>query len=364
MYYTSVFQLSGGNSISTHGLPLTSLVQSRTSNHVRVNIAKVERRQERVIIRDSNEHSPVDSRVALVSRHIRLDSLSVAGVGDLQRGVSNVKLVGPHNPLGVAGGGGGGVAVVRADCFTGLLPGEVDLATGPGERHGAVVRDSRAAVLADLVGPGAGVGAGVLAQGVHARLDGFVPRLGAVDAAGVWLVDDREGREVLPGQTGLVGGARADVWSEQCPCPGLGDADLEPDGHGEEAFELAEDHLLTRFGGDGLRQEGGCLAGVEVAEEAIDAGFAESGQLLGEVEEFPDGLVGVVVGALLRGSSAEDVGQHCRVSDFLVGHEFDQETVFSGETGLFEVFDRESSKSVVEEVEFDEFLVDTQSLNS
>ena len=101
-----------------------------------------------------------------------------------------------------------------------------------------------------------------------------------------------------------------------------------------------------------------------MAEEAVDTGFTESGQFLGEVEEFPDGLVGVVVGALLRGSSAEDVGQHCRVSDFLVGHEFDQETVFSGEAGLFEVFDRESSKSVVEEVEFDVFLVDTQGLNN
>lgn len=124
------------------------------------------------------------------------------------------------------------------------------------------MRDSRAAVLADLVGPGAGIGAGVLAQGVHARLDGFAPCLGAVDAAGVWLVDDREGREVLPGQTGLVGRARADVWSEQCPRPGLGDANLEPDRHGEEAFELAEDHLLASLGGDGLRQKGGCLAGV------------------------------------------------------------------------------------------------------
>lgn len=73
VYHTLIFQFS-----SSHSGPLTSLVQSRTSNYVRVNIAKVERRQVRVIIRDSNEHSPVNSRVTLVSRHIRLDSLSVA----------------------------------------------------------------------------------------------------------------------------------------------------------------------------------------------------------------------------------------------------------------------------------------------
>jgi hypothetical protein len=78
----------------------------------------------------------------------------------------------------------------------------------------------------------------------------------------------------------------------------LWDTSLEPDGHWEETAELTEDHLLTGLGGDGLIEELCDFAGVEMGLETPDAGFTETGELLGEVEGFVDCGEGVVVGAL------------------------------------------------------------------
>ena len=73
------------------------------------------------------------------------------------------------------------------------------------------------------------------------------------------------------------------------------DSGLEPDGHGEQACELAEDQLLARFCGDGLIEELCALAGIEMCLESPDTRFTEASQLLGEVESFMDGLEGVIV---------------------------------------------------------------------
>lgn len=135
------------------------------------------------------------------------------------------------------------------------------------------------------------------------------------------------------------------------------DADFEPDGHGEQAVELAEDGLLTGFGGDGLQEELAGFARVEMVEKAIDSGLAEAGEFLAEVDEFAHSGVGIVVGALDRCGGAEDIGDQGGVSDFLIGHEFDEESVFGGETGGFEIFSGKSGEAVVEEIKFDPFLV-------
>jgi len=123
------------------------------------------------------------------------------------------------------------------------------------------------------------------------------------------LVENGQGGEVLPRETSLVGWARADIRREQRPSPALRDAGLEPDGHGEEAVELAEDHLLAGLGGDGLEEELGGLAGVEVFDEAVDARLAEASQPLAEVDELADGGVGVVVSALHGCLSTQDVAE-------------------------------------------------------
>lgn len=123
----------------------------------------------------------------------------------------------------------------------------------------------------------------------------------------------------------------------------------------------AERHLLTSFGGDGLREEVCHLTAVEVSEEAPDAGLTPAGELLVEVDEFADRFVGVVVGALGRRRLAEHVGEKRGVSTFLDGHELDVGTVFSGETGLEEVLLGEDGEAVVEEVQLDPFLVEAES---
>jgi hypothetical protein len=77
----------------------------------------------------------------------------------------------------------------------------------------------------------------------------------------------------------------------------LRDSGLEPDGHGKEACELAEDQLLAGFSSDGLVEELCNFAGIQVCLETPDAGLAEAGYFLGEVECFVDGFEGIVVGA-------------------------------------------------------------------
>ncbi len=59
-----------------------------------------------------------------------------------------------------------------------------------------------------------------------------------------------------------------------------------------------------------------------------------------------------------RSGSLQDVGDQIPVSDLLIGHEFNQESIGGIDTDGFEFFNRESSESVVEEIEFDEFLVE------
>jgi len=63
-------------------------------------------------------------------------------------------------------------------------------------------------------------------------------------------------------------------------------------------------------------------------QEAIHAGLAPAGELLAEVDILADVADGVVVGALFGSLWAEHVAQQCGVSDFLFGHELDEEAVF------------------------------------
>lgn len=249
----------------------------------------------------SNKHRPIYSWVAGESAHVGLNARSGVAAHVDERNIGGVQLRHEHGVPRSVGqrGSSGHVAVVGPDWFTGLAPRKVDGTTGVRERDGAVLADGRTAVFGGTVGAvacvapcDAGVVAWVGAGGVGGRAEV------GVDLEAVGLVEDAEGREVLPRQAGVVGWAAGDVGSQQGPRPALGDADFEPHWHGKETGHLAEGELLARFGGDGLQQQSCRLAGVEVAEEAVDARLAEASEFLAEVEEFSDGLKGVVVGAL------------------------------------------------------------------
>ena len=135
------------------------------------------------------------------------------------------------------------------------------------------------------------------------------------------------------------------------------DADLKPNRHGEETVKLSEDHLLTCLGRDGLQQELTSLTRVEMVQEAIDTRLSESRQLLVEVDKLAHGVDGIVICALNGGSSAEDVGKESCMSDFLIGHEFDERSIGGGQTGSFKVFNGECGKTPVEEVKLNPLLV-------
>lgn len=79
--------------------------------------------------------------------------------------------------------------------------------------------------------------------------------------------------------------------------------------------QLPEDHLLSSFSGDRLKQEGGGGSRVQVGQETVDTGFTESGQDSAELDELLNGLEVVSVLALLGSSTLQDVGQQGGVTD-------------------------------------------------
>jgi len=292
---------------------LSTLVETE-GQYVRVDHGKVEGGQEHVGVGKSNEHGTVDNGgTATVDLTSGLVSVTRVVGGLDERSVGQVELGNPGNELRLTSDGvdRGGVAVVGADSKTGSIPGEVDLLAGEGKRLRAVAGDGRAtAVTGDvqvlaalLLGDSgdAGVGSAVTGDLV---VGGIVGR----PAVDVGLVDDVEGGEVLPCETGGVGRARRDVGSEERPGPRLRNTGLEPDGHGEETAHLAESHLLTSLGGNGLSEELTNLTAVKVVDETPNTRLTVAGKLLVEVEELTDSGVRVVVGALRGSGVTEHVG--------------------------------------------------------
>lgn len=148
-----------------------------------------------------------------------------------------------------------------------------------------------------------------------------------IDSGCIGLIKNGKGGEILPRKASLVLGALADIRSKQGPCPGLWNTNFEPNGHGEEAIELSEDHLLSRFSGDGLKQKLARFSRVEVIEESVHAGFAETGQFLAKVDKLAHSRVGIVVCTLSWCLSAQYVGDERCVTNFLVSHEFDKKAI-------------------------------------
>lgn len=99
-------------------------------------------------------------------------------------------------------------------------------------------------------------------------------------------------------------------------------------------------------------------------QEPIHPRLAEARQLLAEIHELTDGGEGVLVLALLSPTALQNVRYEGCVPDFLFGHELDEVAVLGVESGGFEVLGGETSEAVVEEVEFDPFLVESQILET
>lgn len=93
-----------------------------------------------------------------------------------------------------------------------------------------------------------------------------------------------------------------------------------------------------------------------MVDKTPDTGLSEPSQTLHKVEPLANGVVWVVVNALLGCSLAEHVGQKGGVSAFLVGHELNERHVLRIETGRDKIGLGEAGQAVVEKVELDPFL--------
>ena len=131
---------------------------------------------------------------------------------------------------------------------------------------------------------------------------------------------------------------------------------LEPDIHWGKTAHLAEDHLLTGLGSNGLGQELANFPRIEMINETPNTGLPEASQTRHEVEPFTDGGVWIIVDTLLGCSLSEHIGQEGGVSGFLVSHKFDERHVLGIETGLEELSFGEAGEAIVEEVQLNPFL--------
>jgi hypothetical protein len=98
-----------------------------------------------------------------------------------------------------------------------------------------------------------------------------------------------------------------------------------------------------------------------MVKETINTGLSEASQLLVEVDKLPDGGERVVVCTLWGRSRSQDVAEKSSVTDLLVGHELDQKAILRSETGVLEIFNREHCQAVVEKIQLDPFLIQSQS---
>lgn len=131
---------------------------------------------------------------------------------------------------------------------------------------------------------------------------------------------------------------------------------LEPDIHWGKTAHLAEDHLLTSLGSDGLGQKLANFTRIEVIDETPNTGLPKASDTLHKIEPFTNGVIWIIVDTLLGCSFSEHVGQESGVSTLLVGHEFDERHVLSIETGLKEISFGETGETVMEKVQLNPFL--------
>lgn len=96
--------------------------------------------------------------------------------------------------------------------------------------------------------------------------------------------------------------------------------------------------------------------------ETEDTGLTPASEDLGEVEGLVEGLEWVVVGTHWSGAawSSKHVGEEGGVSGLLVGHELDEVHIRLGEVQLGKVGLVEAGENVVEEIQLDPLLVESE----
>lgn len=120
---------------------------------------------------------------------------------------------------------------------------------------------------------------------------------------------------------------------------------------------LAESHLLSSLGGNGLRQKLTNFTRVEMVDKSPHTRFTKASKTLAEVGEFADSLIGVIVSALGRSSLAEHVGQKRGMSRLLISHKLNVRAVLRSQTRIKEVLFVEYGETIVEQIELDPLLV-------
>lgn len=178
----------------------------------------------------------------------------------------------------------------------------------------------------------------------------------------VWLISDMQCREVLPSDTSVVLGTRANVLGQKCPVPTLRNAWSKPDWHRVEAEHLAEDGLLSCFDGLCLDEKGCNFSAVEMTDEAPVSRLAPSSELLHKVNVLADGRERVIVGALTWSRfPAKHVGNKSSMASFLHSHVLKQVAIRLSEACFFKLLLAELCQSVMEQVKLDQLLVNAQS---
>ena len=117
---------------------------------MRINQRQIKRRQVQILIRNSQEDSPIHRRIALIHFIRRLPTPPLIPPRNFQRRIRQIQLAHPSHELGLPSTRTSNIAIIRTDSQTGLVPGEEDFAAGEGERLGAVAGDAGAAVFADF----------------------------------------------------------------------------------------------------------------------------------------------------------------------------------------------------------------------
>lgn len=97
-----------------------------------------------------------------------------------------------------------------------------------------------------------------------------------------------------------------------------------------------------------------------MVDESPDTRLTPACELLVEVDEFAHRAEGVVVCALRSSCLAKHVRQESGVAGFLNSHEGNVGAILSSEAGVEEVLLGEHCKTIVEQVELDPLLVETE----
>lgn len=85
-------------------------------------------------------------------------------------------------------------------------------------------------------------------------------------------------------------------------------------------------------------------------------------QFLGKVDKFPYGGKGIDIAAGLRRGRTQHVAEHRCMAHLLRGHEGDEVPVLGGEAGFFKFLWAETFEHIVEEIELNVLLINSQCL--